>query len=102
MKSGNWLSRVGTGWRPSAVCLLVVFACSGFAVQTIEATEFFVAVDHPDASDSNNGLSLSQPFKTLGRAVQELWPGDTLSIKAGVYPGVTDFGQIGGGGESGF
>ncbi|MDB4306289.1 hypothetical protein N9980_01860 [bacterium] len=58
----------------------------GFGIPVIEATEnYWVAVDHPNASDSNNGLSMDKPFKTLGRAVQGLRPGITLIIKAGIY-----------------
>ncbi|MDB4306208.1 hypothetical protein N9980_01425 [bacterium] len=51
----------------------------------LEATEYYVAVNHPNATDSNDGLSLDQPFKTLDRAATPLSPGDTLSIKAGIY-----------------
>ncbi len=65
----------------SAMFLLVF----GLNMPLIEATEYFVAVDHPNASDSNDGLSLNEPFETLGRAVNPLLPGDTLSIKEGIY-----------------
>ncbi len=47
--------------------------------------EFFVGLNHPGASDSNDGLSPDHPFKTLGRGTEVLWPGDTLTIMAGVY-----------------
>jgi hypothetical protein len=63
---------------------MVLLIC-GFSVPIVEATEYFVAIDHPNALDSNNGLSIDQPFKTLNRAVWDLSPGDTLSIKAGIY-----------------
>ena len=46
---------------------------------------YWVAVDQPNASDSNDGLSLDRPFKTLSRAVRDLSPGDTLFIKKGIY-----------------
>ena len=64
---------------------VIAFLICGFGGQTLEATEYYVAVDSPNASDSNNGLSLDQPFKTLNRGVQALSPGDTLSIKEGIY-----------------
>ena len=47
--------------------------------------EFFVGIDHPNASDTNNGLSSDHPFRTLARGTQGLWPGDTLTIMAGAY-----------------
>ena len=60
--------RLQPGWVPAA-----------------DATEYFVAKDHPNASDSNTGLSLDQPFKTLNRGKKELRPGVILTIKAGAY-----------------
>jgi len=63
--------------------IALVICC--LSLPMIEATEYFVAVDDPNASDSNNGLSLGQPFKTLGQAVRSLSPGDTLSISKGIY-----------------
>ena len=64
---------------------VIALMICGFSLPMLEGTEFFVAIDHPNASDSNSGLSLAQPFKTLGRAVQPLSPGDTLTIKEGIY-----------------
>ena len=59
---------------------------SGFSIPMLEATEnYWVAVDHPNASDSNNGLSLAQPFKTLAEPFRSSRPGDTLFIKEGIY-----------------
>ena len=74
--------------------VMALFIC-GFSVPMLEATEYYVAVDHPNASDSNNGLSLAQPFKTLGQAVKALSPGDTLSIKEGIYREVLGTGKDG-------
>ena len=65
---------------------LVACEICGISVPKLEAAEnYWVAGDHPNASDSNDGLSFVRPFKTLNRAVQELSPGDTLFIKAGIY-----------------
>ena len=77
-------------------CGLTALLIFGFSVSNLSASEnYWVAVDHPNASDSNNGLSLDQPFKTLSRAVQALRPGDTLFIKAGIYREALVLGQIG-------
>jgi hypothetical protein len=57
----------------------------GLCLTVAEATEYFVAVNHPGASDDNDGLSLGEPFKTLGRGAQLLSPGDTLTIQEGIY-----------------
>ena len=64
---------------------VIALVICGFSLPMLEGTEFFVAVDHPNASDSNTGLSLAQPFKTLSRAVADLSPGDTLFIEEGIY-----------------
>jgi hypothetical protein len=66
----------------SAFLLLLII---GLGHTAVDATEYFVAVDSPSASDTNSGLSISQPFRTFGRAAQELSAGDTLTIKAGIY-----------------
>jgi hypothetical protein len=38
-----------------------------------------------EGRDENDGLSLRTPWRTLGRAVKRLRPGDTLYLEAGVY-----------------
>jgi len=58
--------------------------------------EFFVS---PSGSDSNPG-TLASPFKTISKGITVLTPGDTLSLRAGIYaenvrvtkstPGVVD------------
>ncbi len=73
---------IGGHMRKFYVAALLV---CGFTLPTVEATEFYVAVDQPNASDANDGRSLDHPFKSLSRGVQSLFPGDTLSIKAGIY-----------------
>jgi len=64
-------------------------------VSTPQKREYFVGVDHPNASDSNSGLSPDHPFKTLSRGVAPLSPGDTLSIMEGVYREVLGVGVDG-------
>ena len=64
---------------------VMVFLVGGFSLSMLEATEYYVARNHPNASDSNDGRSLASPFKTLGRGVLSLVAGDTLSIKEGIY-----------------
>ena len=55
-----------------SVCVLVT--------PSLEATEnYWVAVNHPNASDTNHGRSLVRPFKTLARAVQGLGKGNAIS-----------------------
>lgn len=51
----------------------------------LEGVDYFVAVDHPAAADSNPGLSPERPYRTLSRAVQGLAPGDVLHIASGIY-----------------
>ena len=48
------------------------------------ARELYVAQLHPSASDANPGTA-EAPFLTIGRAVREVQPGDTVTIETGVY-----------------
>ena len=50
-------------------------------VASLHSAEYFVATD---GSDGNPGTE-ARPWKTIGRGVQSLQPGDTLLIKAGTY-----------------
>jgi len=45
---------------------------------------FFVAQRHPQASDDNPG-SEARPWKTIGRAVAALEPGDRVVVRQGLY-----------------
>ena len=85
MKREGTIRDIGSFCRSLFSHGFIALVICGFSVPMLEATEYYVAVGHPNASDSNNGLSLDQPFKTLGRAVQGLRPGITLIIKAGIY-----------------
>ncbi|MFC1634847.1 LamG-like jellyroll fold domain-containing protein [Planctomycetota bacterium] len=48
------------------------------------AAAYYVDGGKRSASDSNPGTE-ARPWKTIGRGVQSLQPGDTLLIKAGIY-----------------
>ncbi len=52
-----------------------------FNTSTIFAREFHVSVK---GSDTNDGSSLT-PFKTIGKAVQQAFPGDTITVHSGTY-----------------
>jgi hypothetical protein len=47
-----------------------------------EGNIFYVA---PDGDDSDDGLSVENAFKTIGHAVDQLGPGQTLYILPGIY-----------------
>ncbi len=51
--------------------LFVVPVLCSLLVCTAESTEFYVGVNHPNASDSNSGLAPDSPFRTIGRGTQE-------------------------------
>ncbi len=46
--------------------------------------EFFVDGENPEASDDNPGTP-EEPFKTITRGIQDLLPGDTLTVRGGTY-----------------
>jgi hypothetical protein len=79
--------------RPIALRSLTpsVFLPDGSEFKTWEPAEpvesrrtFFVAQEHPSASDENAGTE-DRPWKTIGRAASVLEPGDRVIVKQGVY-----------------
>ena len=50
---------------------------------SIYATNYFVAVSYGD--DTNNGLSVNAPFKTIGKAASVMSSGDICYIRQGRY-----------------
>jgi parallel beta-helix repeat protein len=76
-------------WRVDEFDGIVTHTGDVWSFTTMPADAFWAAAYYVDggmrtASDSNPGTE-SQPFKTIGRGVQSLEPGDTLLIKAGTY-----------------
>ena len=71
--------------RSVIVFRLLAVVLAATVTPAVCAVEYFVSVDHQDASDSNDGTSPEAPFKTLAKSVQVLGPGDQLSIAAGIY-----------------
>ncbi len=51
---------------------------------TAHARTFYVACNHPSASDSNPG-TLAMPWKTIQHAAETAVAGDTVLIRAGMY-----------------
>jgi hypothetical protein len=73
----NMLSTAGAALlRASSLALLVGLAHS------VSAAEYFVS---PSGNDSNNGTSVSSPWRTIGKANGVLAAGDTLRMRGGEY-----------------
>jgi len=68
--------------KKHSLSILVVFI--SFFVP-INATNYYVATNEPNASDGNNGTSLSTPFKTIQKAATVSVAGDVVYIRAGMY-----------------
>ncbi|MCT8977240.1 cell wall-binding repeat-containing protein [Clostridium sp. CX1] len=70
------------------ICLSFQFFIEGnnTTVYASAGKNFYVSTQ---GNDKNNG-SLSSPFKTIQRGLDELKPGDTLLIRGGVYHETTD------------
>ncbi|PQO27735.1 right-handed parallel beta-helix repeat-containing protein [Blastopirellula marina] len=66
--------------RLSKSFALAIVWLSAFDIPA-EAATYFVAVD---GDDTHSG-TIEQPFATLGRAQQEVAPGDTVYIRGGTY-----------------
>lgn len=58
--------------------------CFVFWIELSFATNFYVAKNHPSASDSNPG-TVDFPWKTIQHAAEILQPGDTAFIRTGIY-----------------
>ncbi len=61
--------------------LPLTILCFLVLVVPVSAATYFVAVD---GNDEHSG-TIEQPFATLGRAQQEVAPGDTVYIRGGTY-----------------
>ncbi len=62
------------------VILLLTFWCLS-AASPANGLDFFVA---PDGNDINDG-SIENPFRTTGRAIEEVEAGDTIFLRGGVH-----------------
>jgi parallel beta-helix repeat protein len=75
VKSGQYLRSIG--YLISGLILIGNI----LSANVVEATTFYVATN---GNDSNPG-TLSKPFRTMGKGVSVLTPGDTLYVRAGTY-----------------
>ena len=65
-----------------AILIVATVACTAISA---DAATYYVANQHPKASDDNAG-SADAPFKTISRAaVEAVQPGDTVIVDSGVY-----------------
>ncbi|MGI5397263.1 choice-of-anchor Q domain-containing protein [Streptomyces sp. CA-251251] len=64
---------------------VAVVAASAVAAPTAQATGRAYYVSAVMGSDTNNGLSATQPFKTIQKAADQTLPGDTVLIMNGTY-----------------
>jgi len=74
--------------RSVSRCLASFFGI--FALLTMMSTQavaatYYIAANHPAASDTNLGTSATAPWRTIGKANQTVGPGDTVNIAGGTY-----------------
>ena len=62
------------------ICIGFCFLLAGFAF----GDTYYVDQNHPSASDTNPGTA-TQPLLTIGQALQNVSPGDTVLIMSGTY-----------------
>jgi parallel beta-helix repeat protein len=76
-------------WRVDEFDDAVTHRGEVWSFTTMSADEFWAAAYYVDggnrAADDGNPGTEARPFKTIGRGVQSLQPGDSLLIKAGNY-----------------
>lgn len=63
--------------------LIVLILLIIFNSQFISAKDYFVSIS---GNDSNDGLSIENPFKTFPKAINVVVPGDTIFVRGGIYP----------------
>lgn len=63
--------------------VFVLFLTFFLMAQIVVAKVYFVSVS---GNDSNNGLSIDAPFKTIPKAVGLVNSGDTIYVRGGVHP----------------
>jgi parallel beta-helix repeat protein len=61
---------------------LIFFLLSPFINTKANATTYYVSTS---GNNSNNGTSLTTPYKTIQYAVWQMHPGDTIYVRAGIY-----------------
>ena len=76
----NRKKRKNAGERMNLKLTLLLLLCA--VPLPAEGAEYFVA---GSGRDSATGTSVTEPFRTIGRAAQMLQPGDTCWIREGVY-----------------
>lgn len=80
--------------------LLVTTAIGlGLALYPAGATEYVVAVNHPQADDAGPGTA-HRPWRTLSHAAATVGPGDTVIVRAGLYREQVRFAHSGTGPEA--
>src|SRR5687767_446026 len=81
----HWLPRPIRQWvtwlRPETPGLSLLAAVCLSPISAI-ATEYFVS---PQGLDTADGLAKSSAFSSIGRTIERLIPGDTLTILPGTY-----------------
>jgi hypothetical protein len=65
--------------------LAPAWAVSAQAISSSSPTNYYVDQSNPQASDTNPGTE-AQPWMTIGRAARVAAAGDTVTVKAGMYP----------------
>ena len=67
-----------------SACLLLA-ACGGGGGASEASNEVQTFYVNPTGNDHNSGLSPERPFRTIGRAVDGLEPGDVVYVAPGAY-----------------
>jgi len=83
-QTGIGLLSAGGEPNPPWVYIDNVAVYTGLVANPYPPVSYYVDPSHPQASDSNPGTE-SLPWKTIQKAADTVWAGDTVIVKAGVY-----------------
>jgi len=75
----------------AAKSLFALFFALSFFVSLVVSNYVYIS---PFGNDGDNGGSYSEPFQTLGYAIDYINPGDTVIVQPGVYSGSNNFPDI--------
>lgn len=62
--------------------ILSALVLAALAVPAAQAAVYYVSTT---GNDNNNGTSLSMPWRTINKAAQTMFAGDTVYIRGGTY-----------------
>jgi hypothetical protein len=87
MFTNTGIGMMGGGGNPDSPWFYIdnVAIYEGLVLDPYTPVTYYVDRNHPNASDDNPGTE-DQPWRTIQKAADTVWAGDTVIVKSGMYP----------------